>query len=764
MSLNYEDLDIEVIKMTFNRKDGGASDTIYIGDDYYQADGLYSGSPVVYPLLASRPIAQRAIGLNMGIKFDVALEVYSETTFKVYGQNFLDYLSDYDTHGAAVEIRYYSKSFSGTTTHSDSVNIRQTLETTTAINQDGVMTFQCADKWFEDKKIGVRITEEDFSNVYAGDNGRYGPIPFGNNVIIEAAALDSAADNTTDFIAGWSTTGHDINAVNQVYLRNTSTSFSDLAFLAISTSSGDFLDTKGTVVGETATIPTGYTADSLQDNHRGLPIDRSDNIAIMSARLGMSRNGTIAEGDGKLSCRIVAIEQNTQWDEVGAVLSEEAIDAVTHGTSMSNAWVDFTTPVLLPGGHKYMVNWVWTSDSSTAYPEAYIKTSVGDVDYYKPVVTNGLGSAWVGAADEKLNASVHALLAFTPSHQTVNGKRYLLQTLADNSGHGLGDSLLNVPVRLDVNGLEDDSSGTYTGVANQVMERASWVIEFLLRDDDLGIGHSASKIDTTAFDGAAVEQGILGLGVSFAIYEPRLLSELIADLCFQSRSVFYKTRDGKLALKTPIWDFTVPDYTIKEDALQNDFAFISTEDKSHDTIINEVVIGYNEDRLQNQDDALVVRKTGASRFKSVYYLESDDSSDGDLHRQDVAFASQGRYGVRPFNVDLTHYDTEAKAKKVASYYFDRYHELQKRVKFRVLRKDYNAVDLFDTIKVKSYELATLAGSSEKALLSDDGSPVYVYDDGVPVLVTRLGGVQGEVVEIAEYGPYMELTIETVSLY
>lgn len=766
MSTNYLDLDIEVVKLTFNHRDDGTTDTVYIGDDYYQANEIYSGSPTVYPLLASRPIAQRGIGLNMGIKFDISLSIYSETTFKVEGQNFLDYLSEYDTHGAAVELLYYSKSFYGTTTHSDSVNIRQTLETTRATNQDGIITFECTDKWFDDQLIGRRLLAEDFSNLEDGFSGSYGAIAFGSSVIIDAPII-VVGSNSIDLFCGWATSTNNVGDVQNMYVRNPSPSLSSDTWLPFSFSTSDFLSGgEGRIYGEASTSISGWSVSySLSHVHRGLPIDRSDSIILAGTRIDCWRNGTINAGEGKLSCRVYQIEQTADWDEVGASIAEVPIDATALGTSSGVAnseAITFNPPVVLPGGKKYMIQWVFENESLTNYPLIRTKASSGDVFYERDVQTMGRGASWVGIADEALHAAMYALVANSDVDDSSGAKYFKSKELYEVPGLG-AEAWAGLQFKVAVNGLEDDGSGTITGSANGSLERASWIIEFLLRNSDLGIGHPSSKIDTTAFDSAAVEQGVFGLGVSFAIYEPRLLSELIGDLCFQSRSVFYKNRDGSLALKTPTWSGSL-DYTIRESVLENDFALISSEDREHESIINEVVVAYNEDLLQNKDDALVALKTGSTQFEGVYYLESNDSSDGDTFREGQALLSQNKYGVRRFSANLTHHDSAASAKRLASYYFDRYHELQKRVKFRVLRKDYESIDLFDKIKVKAHGLATHEGSSRRALISDDGSPVSVYDDGVLVPVVRLGGVEGEVVEIAEYGPYMEITIETVSLF
>ena len=58
----YVERVVEVLKFTLTRKDGLGTDDYYVSQDYWDEGTLYTGNPVIYPVLAELVSTQRSVG------------------------------------------------------------------------------------------------------------------------------------------------------------------------------------------------------------------------------------------------------------------------------------------------------------------------------------------------------------------------------------------------------------------------------------------------------------------------------------------------------------------------------------------------------------------------------------------------------------------------------------------------------------------------------------------------------------------------------
>ncbi len=201
-----------------------------------------------------------------------------------------------------------------------------------------------------------------------------------------------------------------------------------------------------------------------------------------------------------------------------------------------------------------------------------------------------------------------------------------------------------------------------------------------------------------------------------------------------------------------------------EGRLQNDFRVLSVEDNPLDSVVNDFEVLYGPNPVNTPPDPTLLRRANTASFTGVEYLnDSEDSfSLSDTRRQAAAAESVTLYGRRPFREAFDFYNTAAPVETMIKHRFDRYHKLQKRAVIRVLRKDYYTYDLFDTVKMSHSKLAGTSGIGDGLLVANDGAELIPDHNEVPLQVDLEGLYEGHVIEISEAGPFMFLTVETVS--
>lgn len=323
-------------------------------------------------------------------------------------------------------------------------------------------------------------------------------------------------------------------------------------------------------------------------------------------------------------------------------------------------------------------------------------------------------------------------------------------------------SVRGVEFKTGVKALVDDVSGTYTGSAFSIIEKPSDILLFLLRDDDFGMGLASGSVESSSFTDIRAVNG--NLKAQVVIDRSISAYELIQELCRQGRMRLYKTRDGKMAINWPTTISSPAGLTanISEGGLRADLTIKTVRDNDYSTIINDVKQVYAPDKLNVPKDPSITRKAETDKYSGLVYLNGTEDSGGSGTRSTQAAASIALYGRRDHRGNLDFYDSSTPAQIVSYYYFDRYNQLQKRVVCQVLRKVfYNSIDLFSKVAIQHTAIPNRNGTADFIRTAYDGTPIVIYYEGTPIVGMAEGVVMGEVMEIRESGPYMELIIETV---
>ncbi len=391
------------------------------------------------------------------------------------------------------------------------------------------------------------------------------------------------------------------------------------------------------------------------------------------------------------------------------------------------------------------------------------KTTVGTHSYARAIIDGK--EDFAQQTDTELSMAFYVLgsATYTAANTSSVGKYSTLKVNGKVNTILTGNlPLQNVEFKISQSGVLDDGSGTITGSASSVLKYPADIAEFILRDTYIGAGLSSGLIDTSSFTTCAAAQAAAGLSMSIAIREPMDISTFIQELCRQGRMQFYKTREGKLAVRYCSYTAT-RDVRFNEAMLGGDLLVLSVTDGDYSEVVNEVSQGYAPDELNVPKDAALIRRASTDKFTGLAYIDPTSSDDTDTGRQSLASTSQSLYGKRLHDAPLDFFDTQTKAKIPQRYIFDRFSVLPRRVVVRVPRaRYYSTVDLFSQPIVEAVALEAIGGTAEVGRAANDGNAVTIYDEGLRSIVWSGGSFSGEVVGVVEEGPFMMVEIESVN--
>lgn len=333
--------------------------------------------------------------------------------------------------------------------------------------------------------------------------------------------------------------------------------------------------------------------------------------------------------------------------------------------------------------------------------------------------------------------------------------------------HALASGVVPVPFsgvefKVGVDGLDDDGSGTYTGSANALIDNPAAVIKFVLMDTVFGLGLDSSRVDTTAIQTVRDDLGS-NHDICYALEKEMGCEDFILKICNQSRLVIYKTRQGKITLYRPTYPASYT-YNFTEGRLRGEFLLLDVQDNDYGQVMNSFEGTYSLDVLNQNTDAAFNRISRDIAYRGLEYIYGNGTgfTANVKERAAKALDSQRIYGLRSVLMRCDLFDKAAPVQFLLAYLFDRWSSLQRRAKFRVPIKDYYAVDLFSTVRVAAEGIRASTGNASSIPVQYQSDPIVTYSDGVPVNVWSGGIIEGFVVEIEEEGPFMTITVETVS--
>lgn len=168
-------------------------------------------------------------------------------------------------------------------------------------------------------------------------------------------------------------------------------------------------------------------------------------------------------------------------------------------------------------------------------------------------------------------------------------------------------------VTAEVNGLIDDSAGTYTGTAGQLITRPDHVIKKLL----IGTGNmAAADIDTTSFDAAGARLDAKGYTIDGVLRGDLTTKEAMKKVAFQSRTrPFFSAGKAKCRFVEAFDDWT---YSKEITAADYQLNSISIERQAARAVINRADLFYARTWTNDEDGPAGFEKsTRASSARSI---------------------------------------------------------------------------------------------------------------------------------------------------
>lgn len=772
MSSVYLDRDIEIVVLTLQSRANPSSETTYlIGQDHYPADELYSGSPVVYPLLVGQISTKRSVGVNLGNLGSMSCSLYGNLPLTAGGASLYDLMQENEFKDSILRARYYSKADSSLTTHSAN-NIRWTGRIEDVVyQQNGIITLKAREEFFRDKQIVHRLYKSDFealgpTNFEDAYDGAIASTVFGkagdgtNGIAIDAPVIDVDQDdfNWRLYAGTYPQTSHDPPAVKKVYIANSRRELSPRKWL--------YTDIGSAVLGglENADYDNTSTEVNLRDEWCGFLLDNVNTKCLTSVYARLKRYGTHTEDDGELRCEIQKAVYNSAYDTYtpdGRVIASVTMDpsSISAATEGDQYYFNFKPPVLLPSDHKYLVMFNWTNLNSTNYVVMFrggSSTAAFD-SYKKQRSTTDRDAPWI-VDTNNLHAGAYGLVNDATTQPVAITNKHRLMSYGLKCGSPAANTYTGsqgLQFRLEVTGIEDSGGN--------VIENPSDIIKTILTADGQFLNMSeASRIDSTSFASVKTSLSDVDMLASVIVAKESFALEVIRDICRQFRIVMYETTNGKLALYFPeaISQTGPLDYWLSEVRNREDFRLESVSDTPIGDLVNNINIQYSPNLLDAPVDRSIEELQDTNRFTGSSFVKDGASSDNDGDREYKATNSNELYGIRQMKERAVFIDKEERAVRLRNYYFDNFYKTQKEVVVR-LRRDRNYLsDFFDTWIVKHSELFNKSGTSSSVKVFNDGTASEVYIDGVPSIAWAAGTLRGEVVEVETTRTHVRLKIKT----
>ena len=804
MTSLYNDEIIEIVKVTASAKVFPSNTaTWYFGLQYYAADAIYSGSPEVFPLLVESPKTQRSLGRFHGQQASVGIKLYANTPFKsvddyTTGKNLTinNMREVFEFHGADVQILVYLKPSDALTTHSDSVNIRQTLELIDSdLDPDAeILTIKCFESWFKNNSLNTTLTTDRFENLLDKHKGKFGNIPFSDGDAGEEAIVDiipiqesttagSGFQTTATYYVGWQDrTDAPIGSLQTIYARNRNKEFDINEWIETALPSEDSVffitETDDWYSSPTGTYTmSGYEKASVDSPRttiggNGVIITHCA-IAVKFEDGGEPRDDVI--GSLKVKCynaeyiTASGLDNNFTYQPRGRLLGSadfQLTDVLwSNGTSTVTMLVAPFSPFIAVGDDVGVEDYsslifevTWSNKTGAQYPQLVYDNESGFVHYEKDF-SKGDEPGWNSVLDKRIGLEVffaHNEADYFDNSTYSDYTTYDLQAIDSYAGvvpDKESRFLSSIDLKAGVYGLRD-INGKYGASVSGYISNPAVIMNFLLTNSGIGLG-----LDTDDVESADAEAKLGNeYNMTFAVDRNQPIKTLVQEVGKQGVVSLNTSRQGKKILTRPQWR-TDPDYSFDQVVMQGDLRIITLANLPHSSVINAVEIQFNENELESSEEK------EEDRYFGKVVLNADETSENDYIRQRQAQASEDLYDRREFKANFGYYINRAKAVLAASYYFDRFHDIQQQLTFVVPRTEANlAIDLYDIVRVTHKDIPFREGTTHRNRVIEDYSQALVYEDGVLCNETAHGKFIGQVVRLEETGPDIVITLETSTAF
>lgn len=750
-----------LIKLTAYKLSDGSSQSYYIAKRHYAAGDLYSGSPEAYPLLASAPGIIESMGRTFGAATDQTLSIFAKSSFMEFGQSFLDELIDYEKEQMKVEFFIYDKPRDNISTHTASINTQLVGFVKGYTYNGDVINLTVRREVLKEKEFKLSFNNTDDALPHTQyEEWEDEPIPMvfgvGESETGTVTDVQGFTDSTGqgEVILSSRVNGHNIGDINSLYILNRNRNLTNQTWIK-----ADLSITNG--IASAMSIQTGMTTGrSIRDKEYGFIIDRNLDFILNRVTFVLQvAGGAAAAGDSDIVVSLYKVESEdfaTNKLILGDKIGENRFGSNLL-TSPSGSNIESFFCIGLPAG-KYFTS--VKLSNSTATKDITIKyKATASTDGRRYERDNTVDGSAFTTATEYIEAEAIAVYdgALSTTNTNLGTKYYALGDIVEDGQSGFSPFAFvnNGTWKAGMTGLQDDGSGTYTGVASATMERPTDIIYFLLGHADLL--NLSSDIDTTSFSTARSPQNDKQVKLSFATQGRIFLVELIGQILQQSLCQLWRDRENKIKVRFPTYTEQNKQY-IYENLEQEEMKVLSVYETQANEVINDLRIEY--DKTQVEISIPLALRQGVERTRLAYEINKDDSTDNDTYREGLASKSEAVHEKLPARLVFDMYASDSEAPKLlGKMLFDRFYKKKKRVSITLPLKKWLNTNMFDTIHIVNRLLEST--ESKDFTFYDSGSQIQFYRSGLKFQWKRKGSQTGEVIQVEKSDQQAILTIEEV---
>lgn len=759
-----------VIKFTAYRFSDGAAKTEYLSNRYWKPGELYSGNPIIYPMLTESPGTIEAMGRVFSEATDQTVTVLGKSSFKEHNISFFDDFRDYELENAKLEFYVYLKP---TGAVASTANTLQLTGRCRGYSWNGDnLQLAVRRTMLTEKEFAVSLASTELDGFYSiEDDWADQPLPLvfgtgasGQGQIVDVAKqgiLTGTIFNTVSAILSTRVNGHEVGAVGGIYVQNQYQDVSPRQWLRANLGITNGI---ASAMRRTDSGPATGTR-SLKTYEFGVIIDQSQDFLLRHVSFKVQVASTPAAGDSNLDVRLYHVLSESFG--TSSLVLGKMLQSLSVGTNKFSNIVTNNVEAFffagLPAG-KYLATFTLSNPNAvTDVTISYKSTASTAGRHWRKTKSTDRDAAFQPVT-EFLEFEAAALVTanLNLEQRTIGSKYYTRDTclvdLRDHSGShpvAAGEPAHASTYKFAVSGIKDDVSGTYTGTPSSTIRLASDIIRFLL-------GHSSflnipsGDINSTSFSDTRTAHANAFLYLSFVLDGRFKIVDRIGEILDQSDTVLYRTRDEKIKIKY----LSYVDINKRNvyQSLEQDELELTTEYESEAAdLVNDVKVYYGRDEV-NTTTVRQLSIGGNSRLTRTYELSASTSTEQDSYRQDLASDSEACYGNLPLraNLDLHPFASQG-VLKIARRLFDRSYKKRKKVQIKLPLKRWLNAEFFDTVFI-NLNLLSASGDFELSWY-DSGSKVNFYRAGLPIKWIRRGSHQGEIKQIEKTDQEVVITVE-----
>jgi hypothetical protein len=342
----------------------------------------------------------------------------------------------------------------------------------------------------------------------------------------------------------------------------------------------------------------------------------------------------------------------------------------------------------------------------------------------------------------------------TPTSGTVDpdnglGPSYFL--IERNDSTFSGPDVQNLKFQLKVNGLQDDSSGTLTGVANTQLAGMDTITHLLAGFDWNGSSWADSgRVDTSFQSSTHNQYNISGNDaykreINGASKGRASIAQLLSDMCRNTASrIVFLPSSGKVGVYA--WGIRhTTDHTITESDLKLEEYFAGIQN----TVVNDIKINYDR-KLINVQYAEQILNNPNTREHAAVFTMNYNSHPGFLKE------SFDLFGVRDLANNLFNWLTDEDSARSVGHYVALTHEVPAEfARMRVPYENFESLSPLDILVVKSTKLPSEGGTDPNP------NPITYID---PRRCYEFSGNQNEYIETPGTIPGLDINPHSFSFY